>query len=100
HTRSDRDWSSDVCSSDLALVGARQVGIPVLLDSHRPDAVELAPPHSRPDPLPGKERASRSLSPPGRGPGEGCGVARAALALRRLDRKSTRLNSSHDQISY
>ncbi len=67
-----------------ALVGARQVGVPVLLDSHRPDAVELAPPHSRPDPLPGKERASRSLSPLGRGPGEGCGVARAALALRRL----------------
>lgn len=42
-----------------ALVGARQIGVPVLLDSYRPDAVELAPyPH------PGLER---SLSPLVRG---------------------------------
>src|SRR5206468_7342217 len=25
HTRSDRDWSSDVCSSDLSLAGGRGV---------------------------------------------------------------------------
>src|SRR2546430_7135617 len=46
----------------------------------------------------------RPSSPPGRPPHRGhlhrgLGSARA-LALRRLDRKSTRLNSSHSQISY
>ncbi|HXJ78863.1 MAG TPA: hypothetical protein VMS64_09300 [Candidatus Methylomirabilis sp.] len=49
----------------VALVGARQIGVPTLLDSHRPDAVTLAP-WSSPD-----ERGGREL----RG---------AALALRRL----------------
>jgi protein ImuB len=49
-----------------ALVGARQVGVPVLLDSHRPDAVTLAPLSS-----PGE----RDEKEPARG---------AALALRRL----------------
>lgn len=57
-----------------ALVDARQIGVPVLLDSHRPDAVELAPYL----PLP------RSLSPLAREQEEGSDVARAALALRRL----------------
>jgi len=49
-----------------ALVGAQQIGIPVLLDSHRPDASKLAP-YPHPDPLP----------PRG-------GETRPALALRRL----------------
>jgi protein ImuB len=49
-----------------ALVGARQIGVPVLRDSHRPDAVELA-----------------SLYPP-KGQGGRVQVRRAALALRRL----------------
>ena len=57
-----------------ALVDARQIGVPVLLDSHRPDAVELAP-HLPPP---------RSLSPLAREQEEGSDVARAALALRRL----------------
>ena len=49
-----------------ALVGARQIGVPVLLDSHRPDAVTLAPVSSP------KERVERE-------------PARiAGLALRRL----------------
>ena len=48
-----------------ALLGARQIGVPVLLDSHRPDAVTLDP----------------SLHPP---PGGVGGVTRAVLALRRL----------------
>src|SRR5206468_8590946 len=37
HTRSDRDWSSDVCSSDLALdeaPGAFAADEPVALDDH------------------------------------------------------------------
>src|SRR3989440_7729966 len=50
HTRSDRDWSSDVCSSDLL--------------QSRSDLV--------------------------------CRL----LLVTGVDRKSTRLNSSHDQISY
>jgi protein ImuB len=49
-----------------ALVGARQIGVPVLLDSHRPDAVTLAPTSSP------RERVERE-------PAWG-----AALALRRL----------------
>src|SRR2546421_2173577 len=54
HTRSDRDWSSDVCSSDLS------------------------------------ELQSRSDL-----------VCRLLLVTGvQTDRKSTRLNSSHDQISY
>src|SRR2546421_2858371 len=52
HTRSDRDWSSDVCSSD-------------------------------------PELQSRSDL-----------VCRLLLVTGVQDRKSTRLNSSHDQISY
>jgi protein ImuB len=49
-----------------ALVGARQIGVPVLLDSHRPEAVTLAPLSSP------SERVERE-------PAQG-----AALALRRL----------------
>ncbi len=49
-----------------ALVGARQIGVPVLLDSHRPDAVALT-----------------ALCSP-RGQGGRAEVRRAALALRRL----------------
>jgi protein ImuB len=57
-----------------ALLGARQVGVPVLLDSHRPDAVTLAPLPSEGGsaPLPNLPRLLE------RGWGEG------ALALRRL----------------
>src|SRR5699024_12177545 len=31
HTRSKRDWSSDVCSSDLIKIRQRRGGIPLLL---------------------------------------------------------------------
>src|SRR5690349_23746393 len=61
HTRSLRDWSSDVCSSDLV--------------EHR-DAKELD-----------------QLSGGGRHQG-------ACARIRATDRKSTRLNSSHVEISY
>ena len=57
-----------------ALVGARQLGVPLPMDSHRPDAVTLAPPHLTPE----MESVSQTLSPTGRGQGEG------TLALRRL----------------
>src|SRR2546430_10748206 len=61
HTRFDCDWSSDVCSSDLA------------------DRGELAP---------------RSAL---QGLGSATGGQRKPVEQ---DRKSTRLNSSHSQISY
>src|SRR5690349_22764880 len=75
HTRSLRDWSSDVCSSDLRLGIHRQPrerrarrGVPSSLRiRHHPDL-----------------RDHRPAAP---GPGG-------------ADRKSTRLNSSHVEISY
>src|SRR5256886_3954306 len=91
HTGFDCDWSSDVCSSDL----------------HRADY--LAPPqvrrregpHRPPDARADTCRPRRRLSVHlglyagrlGR-PEQGRGPARGE------DRKSTRLNSSHSQISY
>src|SRR5262245_58233322 len=45
-----------------ALVGAKQIGVPELLDSHRPDAVTLTPP--LPFPLGGEGRVRRKGSPP------------------------------------
>jgi protein ImuB len=54
----------------IALVGADNLGVPVLLDTHRPEAIRLDPLRATPSPLP---------SPPrGRGWGEG-----GVLALRR-----------------
>src|SRR5690349_23914529 len=72
HTRSLRDWSSDVCSSDLAARRSRRAG-------------RLA--------------AARSERGAGAGrPGRHAGGATTPRRLR--DRKSTRLNSSHVEISY
>src|SRR3989475_6456431 len=68
HTRFDCDWSSDVCSSDLAVSGGDATGRIDL----RKDAELLG--------------AARTLRKP--------------FAPAELDRKSTRLNSSHSQISY
>src|SRR5256885_11074052 len=70
HTRLQGDWSSDVCSSDLAAhpgAGARRV-----------------PPDRRPSRRQPASRASSSSTTDGSS----------------LDRKSTRLNSSHLVISY
>src|SRR2546421_9585559 len=81
HTRSDRDWSSDVCSSDLYVAA-----------SYAEDAKAVA----AGDPLEAlKKSKSKALQltflrdiPADK--------MRGAF----IDRKSTRLNSSHDQISY
>src|SRR3989440_7102479 len=64
HTRSDRDWSSDVCSSDRS-------------EEHTSEL------QSRSD------LVCRLLL-----------VTRVQTCALPIDRKSTRLNSSHDQISY
>src|SRR2546430_6521147 len=85
HTRFDCDWSSDVCSSDLfrftdslskqyELVGN---AVPPLLAKQVARAL-----------MRHLTRKSRSKS------------RAVTTGIRREDRKSTRLNSSHSQISY
>ena len=75
----------------VALVGADGIGVPALLDSHRPDAVALGvyPPH--PTPLPRREREPEEPSPlrgesrvAGRAAAEGEASESPTLALRRL----------------
>src|SRR2546430_12591395 len=70
HTRFDCDWSSDVCSSDLTGRARRPRG---------------------------RGRGNRAARWLGARPPQAPGLARLAGAR---DRKSTRLNSSHSQISY
>src|SRR3989440_3320729 len=86
HTRSDRDWSSDVCSSDLPPRWRNCWNrISRSLKSCRRAPTGFASPtrsHGRCESLSFRQR--RRVRP-----------GRAGL-----DRKSTRLNSSHDQISY
>src|SRR2546422_8354915 len=80
HTRCSRDWSSDVCSSDLlhaavfAAAASHYQSEPVSESPLRPDAVRADRHHGR-DPQRGARKSRR-------------------------DRKSTRLNSSHGYISY
>src|SRR2546422_8209064 len=79
HTRCSRDWSSDVCSSDL---------------SPRPDPAH----HWVGNRLGNLSRARRD-PPPGGGL-SGPGAAGVVGWRSPVDRKSTRLNSSHGYISY
>src|SRR2546429_3250436 len=84
HTRCSRDWSSDVCSSDL-VGGGSFPGAKL-----KTWLVRLNPQQLAPDKLAAKLRAN---DPPV--------IARIAddrVVLE--DRKSTRLNSSHGYISY
>src|SRR2546427_1049250 len=75
HTRFDCDWSSDVCSSDLVALGANQVRqaggtMQEIVDSSHQVTAIMGD------------------------------VVQASMAQSARDRKSTRLNSSHSQISY
>src|SRR6267143_6053470 len=85
HTRWNCDWSSDVCSSDLAQLLRR---------ADREACAPRAPPAARRRrPARGSRRrmapaAGAARRGPGRSPPGGA------------DRKSTRLNSSHSSISY
>src|SRR5207247_3452365 len=92
HTRSTRDWSSDVCSSDLG-----------------PKLGRRGPPLGRVTPLPVAGFAVSRSHPqqhPDHSVFDSLSEAGAALPPRLLaafgsqDRKSTRLNSSHEWISY
>src|SRR5690625_7059395 len=105
HTRWPRDWSSDVCSSDLELGQEhprRQRSAPPLADiaqiGHPTGQVrtQLGGEGQRPEGLPGGAGGLHH------GPAALLGAQHGggALAERDQDRKSTRLNSSHVAISY
>src|SRR5690606_40755617 len=76
HTRFSRDWSSDVCSSDLHRPACGQ-SLPLRAD-HQPRELQPGRCH--------REHRHRRPGHAARGGEE--------------DRKSTRLNSSHVKISY
>jgi protein ImuB len=65
-----------------ALVGARQIGVPALLDSHRPDAVQLAP-YSLGDVEGDPQHAGRVARATGSGKNDAA-PSHPALALRRF----------------
>src|SRR5256886_6086972 len=83
HTRFDCDWSSDVCSSDLSCAG-HWVGT-LLIVRHNTEIHDVERVTSRIE-----ARGHRTFQTPA------ADFSRWAV----LDRKSTRLNSSHSQISY
>src|SRR5690606_39502636 len=90
HTRFSRDWSSDVCSSDLEVPNRYRLNPrPSGRGARQPVVVGSSP-----------TVLNRERSSIGRAPAAG-GFSQAYLKkLRELDRKSTRLNSSHVKISY
>src|SRR5207249_8848707 len=100
HTRSKRDWSSDVCSSDLSYLLRDRDSVYGHVFRQRLKGMGvgevLTAPHS-PWQNPFAERLIRSIR-------RECLNHVLVLGeqhLRRtLDRKSTRLNSSHVSISY
>src|SRR2546430_6981825 len=85
HTRFDCDWSSDVCSSDLAGANGRRV-----VWRHQAGL--------------GRVTIRQQKSQQGKGDqASGSQVEEQSPPIPKqfqLDRKSTRLNSSHSQISY
>src|SRR2546430_13442452 len=94
HTRFDCDWSSDVCSSDLARAAAR-----------RARGCRLGEPAENPAPGGGRDAPATRRDTRRAGGGQPAAAVRGGPAGRRQqplrrDRKSTRLNSSHSQISY
>src|SRR5207245_4859959 len=100
HTRCYRDWSSDVCSSDL--LELRQYGLgAVHAEGQLGDAVQ--------DPQPAEPEAGLihqvGLDHSGQAEDRVLGPRRvedlaAGHSTGNQDRKSTRLNSSHGSISY
>src|SRR5690606_39710903 len=86
HTRFSRDWSSDVCSSDLRWLRGRGWRPAYRRRGRRARGSRRSCPCSGP-----ADHPPAPPSPPA--------AALAAVPLR-TDRKSTRLNSSHVKISY
>src|SRR2546430_11517754 len=116
HTRFDCDWSSDVCSSDLATLalsyrlGRRgSMTLTALYTGRRPDVDYRT---LRRDTLPSYTRVDLAGQLDLRRPQAGAPGLAVVGKVENLfdapyqevtnfpDRKSTRLNSSHSQISY
>src|SRR2546430_3284156 len=107
HTRFDCDWSSDECSSDLAYTpsggnsfrasGASRfsVGTPIVRPRPAPRTTFPRIPYERPSQRPAASRSPCASAVRISVDEIGCPLSRTAS-----DRKSTRLNSSHSQISY
>src|SRR5689334_24026984 len=83
HTRWNCDWSSDVCSSDLACMSPRAPGRAL-----RSDRLRLALSLGRHAPAPPRSYDLRMFQD------------KVVWITGASDRKSTRLNSSHSSISY
>src|SRR2546429_2024015 len=102
HTRCSRDWSSDVCSSDLIVVPRSDVrvadwpvdGDPVFQVGFE---IEIAPAVALPSPGDGLA-ADLAAANPGKMFSRIEGVGIFLVVYEKLDRKSTRLNSSHGYI--
>src|SRR5207247_7161038 len=97
HTRSTRDWSSDVCSSDLGPAKLGDEHVMLVCHQKGRDMKEkqfhnLGMPHPE-----GYRKAARLMQQ-----AEKFGFPVICLidTPGALDRKSTRLNSSHEWISY
>src|SRR2546430_3909577 len=87
HTRFDCDWSSDVCSSDLEAKLARDAAV------ERVEELSDGDEHQCGNDAPRCEHDRRRRAHAKRRP-------RHLIGREPEDRKSTRLNSSHSQISY
>src|SRR5207302_6128230 len=100
HTRFSRDWSSDVCSSDLPAESSRRDRSSNHAHQHGDRKGDVA---ERDDQ---RECAGKNAAPPielGVAPSDRIEHAPKAVVEVKAegqDRKSTRLNSSHVKISY
>src|SRR5207249_8251987 len=98
HTRSKRDWSSDVCSSDLGCVSERRrsvaSGNPPSVGAER-RSIRSWKSRGMEENLPTKDGFQNypRLGPQGR-------TLEPPRSIAGRDRKSTRLNSSHVSSSY
>src|SRR5438874_7452670 len=82
HTRSLRDWSSDVCSSDLPNGAGKSTTLKAISNLIRSERGKISRGSIR---WQGQDIAERDPS---------------SLVSEGLDRKSTRLNSSHVETAY
>src|SRR5206468_6707466 len=94
HTRSDRDWSSDVCSSDLDC--RRAVWADAIAPRGRGTGDCYVAAYETPAPFLYAEKVVK----PEDAPQDWDDLLDPKWKGKLIDRKSTRLNSSHDQISY
>src|SRR2546422_6004422 len=112
HTRCSRDWSSDVCSSDLTTVPAGTVTFSITNAGSIPHGFEVEGHGIEKEIAVIQPGASDTLTltlepatyevycPVGEDSHKKLGMETHLKVLGARDRKSTRLNSSHGYISY